>query len=50
MPFKEMKNIHMFDCDGVILDSNDLKVIALKAALESVGSPIEFVIWAIEEF
>ena len=44
------KTIHLFDCDGVIFNSNSLKIDALKFALESVGSSKEFINWAIEEF
>mgnify|MGYP001365978369 CR=1 FL=1 len=44
------KTVHLFDCDGVILNSNSLKIDALKLALMSVGSSDEFIDWAIEEF
>lgn len=44
------RTVHLFDCDGVILNSNSLKIDALKFALISVGSSKEFINWATEEF
>lgn len=44
------KAIHLFDCDGVILDSNKLKIKALQFSLESAGCPNEFVDWATNHF
>ena len=40
----------VFDCDGVLVDSNALKVEALRNTLLSLGSPNEFISWAAEEF
>ena len=45
-----MHNLHIFDCDGVLLDSNIAKVEALRKVLISIGAPITFVNWALEEF
>ena len=42
--------VHVFDCDGVILDSNESKLFALKATLTYLGCPKSFIIWAVEEF
>lgn len=50
MPSSRKKTVHLFDCDGVILDSNRLKITALEFALDSVGSSAEFIDWATEEF
>lgn len=44
------KKYHVFDCDGVLVDSNALKVDALENTLLSLGSPDEFICWAVEEF
>lgn len=44
------RKYHAFDCDGVLFDSNALKVKALGNTLLSLGSPNEFVKWALEEF
>lgn len=44
------KKYHVFDCDGVLFDSNALKVKALETTLLSLGSPEEFICWATEEF
>ena len=43
-------NVHIFDCDGVILNSNELKIKALEYSLEAVGCPTKFIIWAIHKF
>jgi phosphoglycolate phosphatase-like HAD superfamily hydrolase len=45
-----MHNLHIFDCDGVLLDSNTAKVEALRDVFISIGAPIPFVNWAVEEF
>lgn len=46
-----MKNIiHIFDCDGVLLDSNSAKIDAIREALELVGCPVRFIRWAEVEF
>lgn len=42
--------VHIFDCDGVILNSNRLKLEALKDTLEAVNCAPAFVRWATEEF
>jgi phosphoglycolate phosphatase-like HAD superfamily hydrolase len=42
--------LHIFDCDGVILNSNSSKIEALRSALEYVDSPGFFIDWAEEEF
>jgi len=42
--------IHVFDCDGVLLDSNSLKLMALRETLQDLGSPAEFIVWALEDF
>ena len=42
--------IHIFDCDGVILDSNFLKLRALRSALADVGSHESLIDWAEEDF
>lgn len=36
MPYLSDYEVYIFDCDGVILDSNQLKIDAMKAALSSV--------------
>lgn len=43
-------SVHVFDCDGVLLDSNMLKLQALRETLAHVVSPIKFIDWAVEEF
>ena len=50
MQSKASSDVHIFDCDGVILDSNRLKLEALRSALETVSCPPAFVDWAIKEF
>lgn len=50
MPLVSSKYIHIFDCDGVLLDSNFLKLDALSNALAEVGAPSSFIELAIEEF
>ena len=50
MPSSCKKTVHLFDCDGVILDSNKLKITALEFSLNSVGCSADFTNWAIEEF
>jgi phosphoglycolate phosphatase-like HAD superfamily hydrolase len=44
------KKHHVFDCDGVLFDSNALKVEALKDTFQMIGSPVEFINLAAEEF
>lgn len=44
------KKYHVFDCDGVLLDSNELKIDALEKTLLTLGAPIEFVRKAKENF
>ena len=43
-------DIHLFDCDGVLLDSNELKVQAVENALYATGCPKAFVDRATAEF
>jgi len=50
MPSKNQTDLHIFDCDGVILDSNDLKVAALRSSLESIAFPDRLVAWMTAEF
>ena len=40
----------IFDCDGVILNSNDLKIAALQLSLEYISAPSNFIDWATNEF
>ena len=44
------KIIHIFDCDGVLLNSNGAKIEALCESLKLVGCPVEFIEWAAIEF
>lgn len=37
MPFNYTYDVYIFDCDGVILDSNQLKINAMARALSSLG-------------
>jgi phosphoglycolate phosphatase-like HAD superfamily hydrolase len=50
MHYDPDRALHIFDCDGVILNSNSLKISALRSALECVNSPSFFIDWAQEEF
>lgn len=51
MESKAISNsIHIFDCDGVLLDSNILKVEAMRRTLLHLGGTEEFVDWATETF
>lgn len=50
MASDDIHNLHIFDCDGVLLDSNTLKIDALRAVFMSIEAPITFVDWAAEEF
>lgn len=50
MPSDSNPHLHIFDCDGVILNSNRLKLSALRLCLESINSPLSFIEWALEEF
>lgn len=43
-------DVVIFDCDGVILDSNQLKIIAMKEALESGEFPDEHINAAVHYF
>lgn len=51
MPF-DLNNIdiHLFDCDGILLDSNSLKVSALEECLMHVGAPKKFIDYSAMEF
>ena len=42
--------IHLFDCDGVLLDSNNLKITALENALNAVAASDDFIKIACENF
>ncbi len=50
MHYDPDRPLHIFDCDGVILNSNSLKISALRSALEYIDSPDFFIDWAEEEF
>lgn len=50
MHYDLARPLHIFDCDGVILNSNSLKISALRSALEYIDSPDFFIDWAEEEF
>ena len=50
MQSSRAERIHLFDCDGVLLDSNNLKVEALADALFTVGASKEFIDLAIKTF
>ena len=50
MASDSVDSLHIFDCDGILLDSNKAKLEALREVLISVGAPITFVNWAAEEF
>ena len=50
MQYDNASKIHIFDCDGVVLNSNFLKVDAIKSALNQVGCPDSFINWAQKEF
>jgi len=46
-----MKNIiHIFDCDGVLLNSNFLKISAIEETFLELGFHDEFIKWVSEEF
>ena len=42
--------VHLFDCDGVLLDTNNLKINALKNALKKVGASEDFITIACRNF
>ena len=50
MQYDQVTKIHLFDCDGVVLNSNFLKVDAIKSTLKQVGCPDSFINWAQKEF
>lgn len=50
MRFKTDIIAHVFDCDGVLLDSNEAKIKALFFALKTVDCPENFICWAVKEF
>ena len=50
MRYKSERVIHIFDCDGVILNSNFLKLGALRSALAYVGGHDSLIDWAEEDF
>lgn len=44
------KKFHIFDCDGVLVDSNQLKIDALNKTLTNIGCSKAFIDWASDEF
>lgn len=50
MQSSHLRRIHLFDCDGVLLDSNNLKIKALADALFAVGASKKFIGLATENF
>lgn len=50
MHFETSNCIHVFDCDGVILDSNKMKVEAMRQTLALLDCPANFVDWAVSVF
>lgn len=50
MPSETSSSVHIFDCDGVILDSNSLKLSALRSSLELIDASSSFIGWAVQEF
>ena len=50
MQSSHLRRIHLFDCDGVLLDSNNLKIQALADALFAVGASKKFIGLATENF
>lgn len=50
MRFEADIKAHIFDCDGVLLDSNQAKIEALARALKTAGCPDNFICWATQEF
>ncbi len=50
MQYRRQSDLHIFDCDGVILNSNNLKIAALQSSLEFIEAPSSFIDWATHEF
>ena len=50
MPLLSEYEVYIFDCDGVILDSNQLKIEAMKNALEAHFSAQDLIIECIDYF
>ena len=50
MESSSLGRIHLFDCDGVLLDSNNLKIQAMQDALAAVAASKEFIAIATENF
>lgn len=50
MHFETGSVVHIFDCDGVLLDSNQAKIKALTIAMKTVSCPDEYIEWASQEF
>ena len=44
------RKVHVFDCDGVLLDSNSLKVLAMRETLNCLSAPYDFIELALQEF
>jgi phosphoglycolate phosphatase-like HAD superfamily hydrolase len=50
MPLLSKYEVYIFDCDGVILDSNQLKIEAMKNALEAHFSAQDLIIECVDYF
>jgi len=50
MPCFSQYEVIIFDCDGVILDSNNMKITAMHSALEASYFPIELIDDAVASF
>ena len=50
MLYRDQVPTQIFDCDGVILNSNSLKQSALRSALTLIGVPSAFIDWAVNDF
>ena len=50
MPCFEHYDVIIFDCDGVILDSNNMKITAMRAALKNADYPANLTEQAIDAF
>lgn len=50
MPCFSQYDVIIFDCDGVILDSNNMKITAMRAALETAEFPAELIETAVSAF
>ncbi len=50
MPCFDQYDVIIFDCDGVILDSNNMKITAMRAALKTSEFPAELIEIALNAF